>query len=120
MVIDDEETIMPLFNDSLNRLGCQIAACNDCKKALKTIHRRPESFDLVLMDLKPPGFQGWEIARAIRGIRNDIPVILLSVCTQDIVAEQSAIIKAVIYKPRCFQCITGTLKDLLKRAQNEE
>ncbi len=37
-------------------------------------------FDLVLLDLVLPGGSGWEILRAIRAARPDLPVIVLTAC----------------------------------------
>ena len=37
-------------------------------------------FDLVLLDLVLPGGSGWDILRAIRAARPDLPVIVLTAC----------------------------------------
>ena len=35
-------------------------------------------FDIVFTDLGMPGISGWEVARAVRAMREDIPIVMVT------------------------------------------
>ncbi|MCC6797006.1 MAG: response regulator [Candidatus Hydrogenedentes bacterium] len=76
LVVDDEQMISELLSRTLTRLKYRVTTAHSAQDALQLIQEDPDQFDLVLTDLTMPKMTGDELARAIRGIRPTIPIIL--------------------------------------------
>ena len=59
LVADDEEAIRRIAGDALRMLGHQVDTAADGRVALEKLTR--EDYDVVLMDMKMPGFEGSRI-----------------------------------------------------------
>lgn len=78
LLVDDEEVIVSLEKEILERFGFEVVATHNSHGALRTFCSKPESFDLVMTDLTMPGMTGVELARELLSIRPDLPIILCS------------------------------------------
>lgn len=78
LLIDDEEALVTVGARVLGRLGCAVTAVIGSERGLETFQARPDEFDLVLTDQTMPGHSGLEVARRVRELRPDLPVV---VCT---------------------------------------
>ena len=88
LLVDDEESLAFASQKMLNRLGYQVVAWSDPRKALQMFRSEPDRFDLVITDQTMPHMNGTELARELTCIRPDIPIIL---CTgYDLVASGAA------------------------------
>lgn len=74
--VDDEEVLINVFNESLQRLGFDMTTTRCPEEALEIFRRSPHYFDLVITDLSMPKKTGLELTREIIAIRPDVPVIL--------------------------------------------
>jgi two-component system KDP operon response regulator KdpE len=75
LVIDDEPPIRKLLRMGLGTQGYQTIDAPNAKAALDLMADKP---DLVILDLGLPDMQGLELLRRIRGLREDIPIVVLS------------------------------------------
>ena len=78
LFVDDDEHMVYSAPKMLTRLGYRVTAAENANEALAIFKRNPGRFDLVITDRVMPGRTGVELARDIRGIRKDIPIILCS------------------------------------------
>jgi PAS domain S-box-containing protein len=78
LVVDDEETLVRLATETLERLGYAPVAFTSSTAALAAFRADPERFDAVLTDERMPGLTGSALIREVRGIRAAIPVVLMS------------------------------------------
>ena len=76
LVVDDEESIVNMLAIRLRRLGYQVEAKTNPVKALEVFRAKPDQFDLVITDMTMPHMTGDKLARAVKQIRSDAPVIL--------------------------------------------
>lgn len=78
LVIEDDAAIRRGVMDALRAAGHQPteAARGDDGMRLAL----SGDFDLVLLDLVLPGNSGWDILRAVRATRPDLPIIVLTAC----------------------------------------
>jgi len=76
LYVDDEELLTNMINNMLRRLGYRVTTTNRGAKALKMIQNKPEAFDLVITDQTMPGMTGSELARKLKEIRPDLPILL--------------------------------------------
>jgi response regulator RpfG family c-di-GMP phosphodiesterase/serine/threonine protein kinase len=64
LVVDDEMRVRMLHKQTLEQLGCNCVEARDGQSALEAVQRA--RFDLVLLDLKLPDIDGYEVCRRIR------------------------------------------------------
>jgi PAS domain S-box-containing protein len=76
LFVDDEEVIVKLGRQRLERLGYKIEAAISPIEALKLFRSQPEKFDLVITDMMMPKMTGDKLVKEILNIRSDIPIIL--------------------------------------------
>ena len=88
LVVDDEEAIVNMVRQFLERLGYTVTPCYSSPEALKAFQAAPDAFDLMITDMTMPGLTGLQLAGKLFKIRSDLPVIL---CTgySDSVSEDS-------------------------------
>lgn len=101
MVVDDERALRTLAEETLAELGYEPRGFDCGIAALQAFREQPGRFDLVLTDEKMPGMTGTALARAIRQIRAEIPIVLMSgYCgTQLAESARAAGVREVIHKP---------------------
>src|SRR4029077_20939887 len=78
LVVDDEEPLVRLATETLERLGYSAVGFTSSAAALAAFRADPQRFDAVLTDERMPGMSGTALIREVRGIRDAIPVVLMS------------------------------------------
>src|SRR5204862_6976880 len=80
LVADDDPTIVALLRAILKRDGFDVLPAGDGESALRMA--RAERPALILLDLRMPGLEGVEVARALRADSDphlrQVPVVLLT------------------------------------------
>lgn len=78
LVVDDSPTIRKLIAGKLEKSGHNVLLCEDGEKALEAI--RTHVPDLVLLDIKMPGMDGYDVCRQIRGWNSsaNVPIVMIS------------------------------------------
>jgi len=101
LYVDDDEAIVFLMTRLLQRQGYRVSGFIDPGEAVAAVRAAPGEFDLVVTDFNMPGMSGLELARALKGIRADLPVALASgYITEELRLEAPAAgISELIYKP---------------------
>ena len=78
MIIDDEEDILNLFNDFLQRQGYSVAIFTDTILAVQEIEKNPQEYSLIITDIRMPGITGLELVRIVNKLNKDIKVVIMS------------------------------------------
>jgi DNA-binding response OmpR family regulator len=76
LIVDDEPEMVRGLQDNLRFEGYQTATATHGKEGLRLALQ--EAPDLILLDVMMPELSGWDVLRALRQERVDIPVILLT------------------------------------------
>jgi signal transduction histidine kinase/FixJ family two-component response regulator len=76
MFVDDEAYITHMATALLRRLGCQVRAFTDPIEALRAFTAEPARFAVLITDLAMPRLRGTDLARQMRLLRPDLPVLL--------------------------------------------
>jgi len=76
LVIDDDDLIRSLFKEVLEEQGHTVVTADTSAKGL--VHIMQRDFDLIFLDLKMSGTDGAEILREMRGVKNKLPVIIIT------------------------------------------
>ena len=64
MVVDDEHDLTLYYKMSLKYYGFEVEAFNDPKRALSNF--KPDYYDLIILDIKMPDMDGFELHRLIK------------------------------------------------------
>jgi len=78
MIVDDEKPLVSLAEEILAELGYEPVGFNTSGAALDAFREAPQRFDIVLTDETMPQIVGTDLAREIRLLRPDIPIVLMS------------------------------------------
>ena len=77
LVVDDELDMLMLLKMMIeDNTDHEVETTNNPSEALKLL--TDKEYDLVISDLKMPGMDGMELFDALRGIKPDIPVIIIT------------------------------------------
>lgn len=76
LFVDDEASLVHLAQAMLTRLGYETEVYTHSREALAAFQAAPQHFDLVITDHTMPHLTGEALAKALRQIRGDIPIIL--------------------------------------------
>jgi len=101
MIVDDEESLVALAEEVLAEIGYEPVGFSSSMAALEAFRAAPERFDIVLTDEMMPELMGTDLAREIRLLRPDIPIVLTSGYTGAPLYERAsaAAIQEVLRKP---------------------
>ncbi len=76
LFVDDEELIVGIGHQILERLGYKVESTTSPIDALGLFRSKPDQFDLVITDLTMPRMTGDKLVKEILKIQRDIPIIL--------------------------------------------
>lgn len=74
MIVEDEESNMEYLKVVLSKTGADLTVVYNGRE-LRALLPRIREFDMVLLDVRLPDASGWELAREIKQIRPELPVI---------------------------------------------
>ncbi len=89
LFIDDEESLVWLEVKLLEREGLDVVGFSQPEEAISLFRESPDSFSVVITDQTMPKITGEGVLAAIREIRSDIPVILLTGFSHSIDEEKA-------------------------------
>ena len=78
MIVDDEQPLVALTEEMLARFGYEPVGFDSSAAALRAFQAQPQRFDVILTDEAMPELAGTDLAREIRQLRPDVPIILMS------------------------------------------
>ncbi|WP_319575913.1 PAS domain S-box protein [uncultured Desulfobacter sp.] len=76
LLVDDEGSIAKLEKQMLERMGYMVTSRLHSVEALEAFRASPSSYDLVITDMSMPNIPGDELARKIKSIKSDVPIII--------------------------------------------
>ncbi|MFC1635505.1 response regulator, partial [Planctomycetota bacterium] len=115
LLVDDEEMMVDVTGQILERLGFDVVAKTSSLDALETFQEKPDEFDLVITDQVMPNMTGMQLAQKLISIRPDIPVILCSGFPENVCLEEveNIGIKKFIMKPISKDIIAQIVRAVL-------
>jgi len=76
LLVEDDPGLGFVIQDTLRDKGYTVHLCRDGKEGLKQFHAN--QYDLCLLDVMMPKKDGFELARDIRKITEEVPIIFLT------------------------------------------
>jgi excisionase family DNA binding protein len=77
LLVDDDEGTRSLLSKMLER-EYHVETAIDGPSALDALRRAGASYDLMISDLNMPGMDGLALIREVKGIRPDLPIIIIT------------------------------------------
>ena len=78
LLVDDDAVIANSMTEQLRMYGYVVECQTNSSAALERFNANPNGYDLLLTDLTMPGMCGDELMRAVREVRSELPVVLLT------------------------------------------
>ncbi|MGN6109503.1 MAG: PAS domain-containing hybrid sensor histidine kinase/response regulator [Kofleriaceae bacterium] len=107
MYVDDEDAIVRAAGRALRRHGYDIVGFTRAEQALAAFEAAPHDFHVLVTDLSMPGMTGFALAREVRKLRPELPIIMISgyLRPEDWEQARSCGIEHLLHK-------TGSMRDL--------
>ncbi len=120
LFIDDEEMLVEMGQDMLQRLGYKVTVCNKSLEALELFKESPDQFDVVITDQTMPKMTGADLAVKLLAVRSDIPIILCTGYSSIVDAEKAMDlgISEFILKPIVKRDIAKLIRKVLENKLN--
>lgn len=78
LLVEDEDMVRAVAERALTRAGYVVTATSDGDEGLAAVVNGTEDFDLVVSDVVMPAMDGPAMARAIRKVKPDLPILFMS------------------------------------------
>jgi len=103
----------------LERLGYRVTCLHDPARAIEFVRAAPREIDIVVSDLNMPELSGLDVARALHGIRPELPVIISSGNLPDQLQAEAreAGVRALVHKQYTLEELGGVIHWVLAGGQ---
>ena len=88
LIVDDDDAVLELAEEFLRRAAHETESATSGERALELFRSRASEIDVVVLDLTMPDMDGHEVFRAMREIRPDIPVVVATGYSSDVLEER--------------------------------
>jgi PAS domain S-box-containing protein len=115
LLVDDEQPLVDIGKQMLERLGYTVAARTSSVEALELFKAQPNRFDLVITDIVMPNMTGETLAEELMDIRADIPVIFCTGYSEKFTRQQASDmgVRSFLMKPLLMQDLANTVRQAL-------
>ncbi len=115
MLIDDDETVCLVTRQMLESLGFSVVTAGEGAEAIEQFEEHADSVSVIFLDVAMPTMSGDEILRRIREIKDDVPVILLSGYSEQVVVDEfhDLVIAGFLQKPYNLKMLKERLGEVL-------
>lgn len=117
LLVEDEKKIAETLKMGLEEQQYQVEIATDGDTGRLLFDNR--NYDLILLDINLPGMNGYELLQHIRGVNQQVPVLMLTALssTEDKIEGFNSGADDYIVKPFDFAELVVRIRALIKRAQ---
>lgn len=118
LVADDEKVMRELICDILQNQGYETVVACDGEEALNIF--KQDKFDLIVLDVMMPKYDGWTVLKKIREFSN-VPIIILT-ALESVQSEVHGLTSGAddyIVKPFSYEVFVARVNVLLKKQLRE-
>ena len=118
LIVDDEEDLLKMYKETLEKIGYTVECETSSMKALALFSMEPGKFDLVITDMTMPHMNGMLFAEKLRDISRDIPIILCSGNEPETISKKGGIdvVNVTLIKPMSLKVFAETIRNLLDKS----
>jgi DNA-binding response OmpR family regulator len=111
MIVDDEQDITAIFKIGLEKNQFIVTTFNDPLEALSKF--RPRLYDLLVLDIRMPGMNGFQVYKKIRDLDDKVKVCFLTAFEESRREFRSSF--PFLEEVKCYLKKPITIQDLIKR-----
>ena len=121
LIVDDEDQIVRMEQQMLERLGYQVTARISNIEALEAFRADPDKFNLVIADMTMSNITGVQLSQKLLEIKHDIPIIICTGLNQKISEDNAKTvgINGFIIKPATINELAGTIRKVLDEGKEK-
>jgi CheY-like chemotaxis protein len=115
LIVDDEEQIVRMSQQILERLGYHVTVRTSSIETLEAFRAAPDRFDLVITDMTMPNMTGVQLTQKLIEIRSDIPVIICTGFSEKISEHKASTmgIRGYVMKPVIRSELAKKIREVL-------
>ncbi|MCP3933648.1 MAG: response regulator, partial [Bacteroidetes bacterium] len=115
LLVDDEDAIVFMEKQMLERLGYSVVSRTSSVESLEAFRANPEIFDLVITDMSMPNMTGDRLASELVKILPDIPILLCTGFSEKMPEEKAEAmsIKGFLMKPITIKDLSEKIREVL-------
>ena len=118
LLVEDEDMVRAVAERALVRAGYTVTAVSDGEEGLAEVANGDTEFDLILSDVVMPVMDGPAMARAVRRVKPDIPILFMSgYAEEQLRGEIDIDAMHFIPKPFSVQQINAKVAEVLREAK---
>jgi CheY-like chemotaxis protein len=119
LLVDDEDMLIAVGKEMLEDMGYRVQGFSSSLSAWEAFRQDPYEFDAVITDYTMPHLTGYELAKRLREIRDDIPIIMCSGYIDGSIEEKAkdADITELLKKPFMSRDIARVLRRALSKTK---
>ena len=120
LLVEDEPAVARMIERGLTGHGHQVMVAETGEDALLVVGTEP--IDLVLLDIVLPGQDGHQVLAALRRLRSNLPVIMLT-ARDDLLSKLGALDDGAddyVTKPFVFEELLARIRALTRRADQPQ
>ncbi len=102
LVVEDEEAILGLAAQMLERLGYQVMTASSPEDALRLAQTHPEPFDLLVTDVIMPGMNGRDLSTRLQERLPRLRTLFMSGYTANVIAHRGVLDPGVHFLQKPF------------------
>jgi CheY-like chemotaxis protein len=115
LLVDDENDIITMERQILERLGYRVTSRTSSIEALEAFRANPDRFDLIITDMAMPNMPGDKLSAELVKICPDIPILLCTGFSENMSEEQATSlgIKGFLLKPIVMKDLAQKIREVL-------
>ncbi len=122
LVVDDEPAVRDVLREALEAEGCEVLVADSGEKALSIYDMRKGQLDVIFTDIGIPEMSGWELAREIREVNEQIPIAVITGWGEAVGSneQKAAGVDWVIAKPFTADRISELVQEIRRHRHANE
>jgi len=114
LVVDDNDKHRDILGSQLKHFNLIPTMASSGAEALQLLSQN-QQYDLVITDLRMPGMDGVELAKNVKDLYPQLPVVLLTSFGNMCLTENKALFSAILSKPLKHQVLYNIISTELKK-----
>ena len=117
LVVEDDKGVNRSVCSFLNNSGYDAVGCLDAESAYDEMYKT--TFDLIVSDIMMPNIDGFEFAKTVRSLNNDIPILFMT-ARDDFASKQKGYLIGIddyMTKPIDLNELLLRIGELLRRSK---
>ncbi len=118
LLVEDNAEVGSFAAATLTELGCRTVWATDARKALAELAAGADRFDVVFSDVIMPGMDGIDLAKEIRRLHPELPVVLTSGYS-NVLAQDGSFGFELVHKPYSIEQLSQVFAKVCKVRTSE-